>query len=135
MKKLLLFFIGLCIVSSTFAQKDTPAQLLEGGRIVLEAIRLFKPHQRKVKEERDCTLSLCFDNQTEERIKIFIQSILLEEEESLIEIYSSAGHQDCSYSITAGIYSYEIQSEEGDILRKAEVNVKACRAVLIEVKE
>ena len=134
MKKLFLFFIGLCIVSSTFAQKDTPAQLLEGGKMILEAIRLFKLDKEK-KKEKDCTLSICFDNQTAERVKIFVQSILMEEEEIPIEIYSSAGNQDCSYSITAGIYSYEVQSEEGDILRKAEVNVKACRAVLIEVKE
>lgn len=132
MKNVIILALLLGGSNILYGQKVKPDYLLEGGKIVLEALRIFKS-SKLPPPPTNCTMSLCFDNHSNESLRILITQTFVSAKDT-IELYSSPGGTDCTYSVQEGIYNYTVFSE-GDIIRKAEVQLNSCDSFVLKLNE
>jgi len=134
MKKIsILLIIGLSTSMLNAQTPSTNSELIEGGKLILEIIKIFKPEKKP--SDQECLRSICFENLTEGKIKVTLNRIGDRKRGAKIEIISLKGGNDCSYSLKSGIYAYEIKSETDEILKKAELNFIECTSLLIKVSD
>ncbi len=128
-----IFYLLLAIIVNQSAFSQTKSQeIIEGGKFVLEAIKLFK--KGDLPDEQPCENSICFENQTKNKLSVTLQ-VRSALSANPIKIMSSAYGRDCSYSVEQGIYHYLVLNEAGDTVRMAEAKLEVCSNLLIKISD
>jgi len=147
MRKIILAAAVIITVNAA-AQSNTASNLIEGGKTLVELVRVFKspknaiPQQNFVEKKDSCLIK----NTSDLGIKNSTGKILL------VSLYKRNGNvydagflsmrvlprnQEYFYELKAGIYKIKLEIEEGEvkkIFREGEVKFNACDNLVKEIK-
>ena len=147
MSKLILFAVTI-IAFTASAQNNTASNIIEGGKTLVEYVRVFKMpkyvmSQQSIVEKKDsCTVK----NTTDFSVKNSTEKSLLVSlyrrngniyEASVLSLKILPKNQENLYEIKAGIYKIKYEMEEADekkIIREGEVKLIACENIFKEIK-
>ena len=147
MSKLILSAVAI-ITFTASAQNNTASNIIEGGKTLVELVRVFKMpkylmSQQPIVEKKDsCTVK----NTTDFSVKNSTAKSLLVSlhrrngniyEASVLSLNFLPKNQETLYEIKAGIYKIKYEMEEADekkIIREGEVKLIACENIFKEVK-
>ena len=147
MSKLILSAVAI-ITFTASAQNNTASNIIEGGKTLVELVRVFKMpkylmSQQPIVEKKDsCTVK----NTTDFSVKNSTEKSLLVSlyrrngniyEASVLSLKILPKNQEILYEIKAGIYKIKYEMEEADekkIIREGEVKLIACENIFKEVK-
>jgi len=137
---------------SLIAQNDLTTNIIEGGKTLVELIRVLKPQKQQyttpgvIELEDSCQLGqqadLCFKNTDTLAIKVYLYKRNGSVYESIpLTIQLSRSTQECLYAIRSGIYKYRLETEtkKGEVITKAvlregELKLKPCDRVTRNIK-
>ena len=148
MRKLILSAVVIININAA-AQSNTAYNIIEGGKTLVELVRVFKTpkyilQQQPVVEKKD---SCALKNTTEICIKNATGKPLL------VSLYRRNGHvyeagvlslkilpknQECLYELKAGIYKIKFEIEDGALkksIREGEMKLIACENIFKEIKK
>ena len=147
MSKLILSAVTI-IAFTASAQNNTASNIIEGGKTLVELVRVFKMpkyvmSQQSIVEKKDsCTVK----NTTDFSVKNSTEKSLLVSlyrrngniyEASVLSLKILPKNQENLYEIKAGIYKIKYEMEEADekkIIREGEVKLIACENIFKEIK-
>lgn len=150
MRKYLL--LAVCMyATSVRAQNNTASNLIEGGRTLVELVRIFKTPKNNVAASTQtiplktdsCTIKnisdLCFKNTTAKSLYV---SLFKRNgntyEANVLTIKILPKTQECWYELKSGIYKFKIEVDGDDdkkvIYREGEMKLSACENVVKEIK-
>lgn len=151
MRKYLL--LAVCMyTTSVWAQDNTASNLIEGGKTLVELVRVFKTPKNNVTANTptailktdSCTIKnisdLCFKNTTAKSLYVSLfKRNGNNYEASVLTIKILPKMQECWYELKAGIYKFkiEVDSDTGDkkiLFREGELKLSACENVIKEIK-
>lgn len=129
-------------VKSVFSQ-NKPNPVIEGGKTLLELIRVFKTPRQTAAVSDSCALKqtndLCFKNSS---TKILAVSIYKRTDSGYdarpFSLKILPAKEECLYEMKAGIYKYRIEIEgiQGKpVLTEGELKLQACENMQREIKE
>lgn len=150
MKKLILSAVAIITISAS-AQNNTAANIIEGGKTLVELVRVFKTPKNAfvqqpipLAEKKD---SCAVKNISDISIKNSTDKPLLVSvyrrngnlyEPGVISMKILPKNQETIYELKAGIYKikYETENEEDEkkIIREGEIKLLACANVFKEIK-
>ena len=133
---------------NTAAQNNTATNIIEGGKTLVELVRVFKMPRylmyiQPVVEKKD---SCAIKNITDFTIKNSTGKPLLVSlyrrngniyEAGVLSLKILPKNQETIYEIKAGIYKMKFESEEDDekkIIREGEIKITSCENVFKEIK-
>jgi len=134
---------------NTSAQNSTATNIVEGGKILVEVIRIFKmpryimPLPQPVIERKD---SCSIKNVSDFTIKNSTANPLLVSlyrrngniyEPGILSLKILPKNQETLYELKAGIYKIKFQTEEDEeakLFREGEIKLNACENVFREIK-
>ncbi len=137
------------VAINTSAQNNTAANIIEGGKTLVELVRVFKmprylmPLPAPVVEKKD---SCSVKNITDFTIKNLTGKTLLVSlyrrngniyETGFLSLKILPKNQEILYEIKAGIYKMKFETEEGEekkVFREGEIKLKPCENVFKEIK-
>jgi len=150
MRTIILSAIALLHVTAT-AQSNTTANIIEGGKTLVELVRIFKtpknlvygvPQQNIVEKKDSCTVKnttdICIKNSTANPLLVSLyrrNGNVYETAVLTMKILSKG--QECLYEIKAGIYKIRFGAEideEEIMIREGEMKFVACENVFKEIK-
>lgn len=108
---------ALLLPAMSFGQSDLETAI-RGGEILLTGLTAFK--LAKTDPHATTILTLCVKNKLEGKITYTIVGIDSEENEIRKELVIPKSGKECLYDLPKGVYTYEIQLEDGTIYKKAE---------------
>ena len=147
MSKLILSAVTI-IAFTASAQNNTASNIIEGGKTLVELVRVFKMpkyvmSQQSIVEKKDsCTVK----NTTDFSVKNSTEKSLLVSlyrrngniyEASVLSLKILPKNQENLYEIKAGIYKIKYEMEEDDvkkIIRQGEIKLIACENIFKEIK-
>jgi hypothetical protein len=145
--------IVLCIFATAArAQNSTASNLIEGGKTLVELVRIFKTPKNNVVSNAvqestktdSCTLKnisdLCFKNSTGKSLYISLykrNGTVYETVPLTIKVLPKV--QECLYELRAGIYKFKIEMD-GDAdkkitFREGEIKLMACENAVKEIRQ
>ena len=150
MRKYLL--IAACLYgTAASAQNSTASNLIEGGKTLVELVRVFKTPKNNIitnnaaiqTKTDSCSIKnisdLCFKNTTGKSlyISLFKRNGAVYETTALtITVLPKA--QECWYELRAGIYKFKIETDDAQdkrfIFREGELKLTACENAVKEIK-
>ena len=150
MKKYLL--LALCsFAAAARAQNSTASNLIEGGKTLVELVRVFKTPKNNItgntvpdnSKTDSCTIKnisdLCFKNTTAKSVYISLykrNGAVYETIPLTIKILPKA--QECWYELRAGIYKFKMETDgEADkkiTFREGEMKLTACENAVKDIK-
>lgn len=150
MKKYLL--PALCFFAAAArAQNSTASNLIEGGKTLVELVRVFKTPKNNISgntapdnaKTDSCTIKnisdLCFKNTTAKSVYISLykrNGAVYETVPLTIKVLPKA--QECWYELRAGIYKFKMEMDgEADkkiTFREGEMKLAACENAVKEIK-
>jgi hypothetical protein len=131
------------------AQNNTTANIIEGGKTLVELVRIFKMPKylmlplQPVSEKKD---SCSIKNISDFTIKNSTAKPLLVSlyrrngniyETALLSLKILPKNQETLYEIKAGIYKIKFETEEGEekkVFREGEIKINACENIFKEIK-
>ena len=134
---------------NTSAQNNTAANIIEGGKALVELVRVFKmpryfiPFPQPVVEKKDSCL---IKNTSDFTIKNSTNKPLLVSlyrrngniyEPGILSLKILPKNQETLYELKAGIYKMKFETEEDEekkIFREGEIKLNACENVFREIK-
>ena len=147
MRRLILSMVVM-MASTASAQNSTASNIIEGGKTLVELVRVFKspkntmPQQNLVEKKDSCTIKnisdFCIKNSMDKPI--------------LVSLYKRNGNgydatvltmkvvpknQEWLYELKSGIYKMKLEIEEEGvkkIFREGEIKLKACENLVKEIK-
>jgi hypothetical protein len=146
--KIILFMLALLISGSSMAQNNITANIIEGGKTVVELVRVIKTprntmgQQPLVEKKDSCAIKnvsdMCIKNVTANPLLVS----LYRRKDSGYETVSLSvkvlpKHQEFLFELRAGIYKMKIEMEAGDVkklFREGEIKINACDNVFKEIK-
>jgi hypothetical protein len=150
MRKLILLAVAIITITAS-AQNNTAANIIEGGKVLAELVRVFKtpksafvqPPLALVEKKDSCAVK----NISDISIKNLTDKPLLVSvykrngnlyEPGVISLKILPKNQETIYELKAGIYKikYETENEDDDkkTIREGEVKLIACTNVYKEIK-
>ena len=131
------------------AQNNTASNIIEGGKTVVELIRVFKaprytmPPQAIVEKKDSCSLKnvsdLSFKNSTDKGLYISLykrNGSTYEPNVLTMKVLPKA--LECLYELRAGIYKFKIEIDGEDderiVYREGEMKLVACENIIREIK-
>ena len=150
MRKYLL--LAVCMyATSVRAQNNTASNLIEGGRTLVELVRIFKTPKNNVAagtqtiplKTDSCAIKnisdLCFKNTTAKSLYVSLfKRNGNNYEGSVLTIKILPKTQECWYELKSGIYKFKIEVDGDDdkkvIYREGEMKLLACENVVKEIK-
>lgn len=143
-KILFLLLAGICL--HTQAQRNTANNIIEGGRIVVDILRLIKSPKNSmaftsgaiqpslISTDSCATKSLgniCYKNSSGKNLYITLYKRNGNAYSALpLTLAMLNNSKECLYEIQSGIYKYKIEYENEDekrvILREGEMKIAAC---------
>jgi len=148
MRTLILSAIALLHVTAT-AQTNTTANIIEGGKTLVELVRVFKtpkyitPVQTPVVEKKDScalkyTTDICIKNSGASPMLVSLYrrngNVY---EPGVLSLKISAKNQECLYELKAGVYKIKYEIEEGAVkklIKEGEIKLNACENMFKEIK-
>jgi hypothetical protein len=145
-------FISAAIVLVTInasAQNNTAANIIEGGKTLVELVRVFKipkylmvPAQPVVDRKDSCSIKNISDftikNSTGKPLLVSLYrrngNIY---ETAFLSLKILPKNQETLYEIKAGIYKVKFETEDGDekkLFREGEIKLNACENIFREIK-
>jgi len=141
---------AVLINMNTAAQNNTAANIIEGGKTLVELVRVFKTprnavySQNFVKKKDSCVLKnvcdLSFKNSTSKALYISLykrNGNLYEANVLTMKVLPKA--QECLYELKSGIYKFKIQIDGEDdkliVYREGELKLTACENIIKEIKQ
>ena len=145
--------IAFCIFTTVVrAQNSTASNLIEGGKTLVELVRIFKTPKNSVagnalqepSKTDSCTLKnisdLCFKNSTGKSLYISLykrNGAVYETVPLTIKVLPKV--QECWYELRAGIYKFKIEMD-GDAdkkitFREGEMKLTACENAVKEIRQ
>ena len=148
MRKLIL----AAVVITTFtaaAQNNTAANIIEGGKTLVELVRVFKtpkyilPLQPVVEKKDSCVLKnttdMCIKNSTENPLLVSLYKRNGHVYEPwVLTLKILPKHQEFLYELKAGVYKIKYEIEEGAVkklIREGEIKLNACENTFKEIKK
>ena len=148
MRKLIL----AAVVITTFtaaAQNNTAANIIEGGKTLVELVRVFKtpkyilPLQPVVEKKDSCVLKnttdMCIKNSTENPLLVSLYkrngNVY---EPCVLTLKILPKNQEFLYELKAGVYKIKYEIEEGAVkklIREGEIKLNACENTFKEIKK
>ena len=144
-----LLMAALAITTSASAQNNTAGNIIEGGRVLVELVRVLKipksnmiPHA--VAERKDSCFvknicDLCLKNASGKSV---IVSLFKRSgngyEAGVLSCKILPRNQECWYELKAGIYKMKIEKEEGEVFKiyqEGELKLVACSNTFREIKD
>jgi hypothetical protein len=147
MRKLILTAV-VFITGTVAAQNNTASNLIEGGKTLVELVRVFKspknnmPQQNVVEKKDSCSIKnisdLCIKNNTAKTL--------------LVSLYKRNGNgydagvllmrvlpknQEYFYELKSGIYKMKLETEEAEIkkvFREGEIKLNACENLVKDIR-
>jgi len=134
---------------NTLAQNNTAANIIEGGKTLVELVRVFKtprylmPLPQPVVERKD---SCSIKNVSDYTIKNSTAKPLLVSfyrrngniyEPGILSLKILPKNQETLYELKAGIYKIKFETEEDDeakVFREGEIKLSACENIFKEIK-
>jgi len=134
---------------NTLAQNNTAANIIEGGKTLVELVRVFKtprylmPLPQPVVERKD---SCSIKNVSDYTIKNSTAKPLLVSfyrrngniyEPGILSLKILPKNQETLYELKAGIYKIKFETEEDDeakVFREGEIKLIACENIFKEIK-
>lgn len=131
------------------AQNNTAATIIEGGKTLVELVRVFKTPKASlvseppvVKRVDSCavksTTDICVKNSTG---KALLVSLFRRNgnayETAVLSLRVLPKNQECLYELKSGVYKIKLETEENGIktgLREGEIKFNACENVFREIK-
>ncbi|MBL7702331.1 MAG: hypothetical protein JNM14_08770 [Ferruginibacter sp.] len=150
MKKLILSAVAIVTITAS-AQNNTAANIIEGGKVLAELVRVFKTPKSafvqpplQIAEKKDsCSVKSISDisikNSTDKPllVSVFRRNGNLYET-GVISLKILPKNQETIYELKAGIYKikYETEDEEDEkqTIREGEIKLIACTNVFKEIK-
>ena len=150
MRKYLL--LAVCMyTTSVWAQNNTASNLIEGGKTLVELVRVFKTPKNSVTANTptailktdSCTVKnisdLCFKNTTAKSLYISLfKRNGNNYEVSVLTIKILPKMQECWYELKAGIYKFKIEVDGDDnkknVYSEGEMKLSACENGIKEIK-
>lgn len=146
------FIIALCIFNiAVKAQNSTASNLIEGGKTLVELVRIFKTPKNNVTANTPADVSkldscaiknssdLCFKNSTVKSVYISLykrNGTVYETTPLTVKILPRT--QECWYELRAGIYKFKIETDgEADkkiTFREGEMKLAPCENAVKEIK-
>lgn len=147
MKRLILYALLLLSLSAA-AQSNTATNIIEGGKTLVELVRIFKAPrytmpQAEVAEKKDsCALKsftdVCLRNNTG---KILLASLYRRSgttyETVALTLRILPKNQEWLYEVKSGIYKLKLETEEPDgrkPFREGEIKLNACENLIRDIK-
>ena len=150
MRKYLLLVLCFFALAAR-AQNSTASNLIEGGKTLVELVRVFKTPKNNIAGSKvpdyaksdSCTIKnisdCCFKNSTTKSVYISLykrNGAVYETVPLTIKILPKA--QECWYEIRAGIYKFKIEMDGEDdkkiTFREGEMKLAACENAVKEIK-
>lgn len=155
MKTVVLILLIMLCCRRLSAQSNVGSTIVEGGRALIELIKVIKMPKRKAADKpvevsskkelssENCYLKqqsdLCFLNSTDQSLVISIYRRSGDSyEESPFTMKVISRKEECWFALKAGIYKYKIEIDRGLmnlLLREGEFKLEACENMLREIKE
>jgi hypothetical protein len=150
MRKCLL--LAVCMYTTAlWAQNNTASNLIEGGKTLVELVRIFKTPKNNVTANTQtaplktdsCTIKntsdLCFKNTTAKSLYVSLfKRNGNNYEANVLTIKILPKTQECWYELKAGIYKFKIEVDGEDdkkvVYREGEMKLLACENVSKEIK-
>lgn len=144
--------IAICMYSATApAQNNTASNLIEGGKTLVELVRVFKTPKNNVTANTQpaaiktdsCTIKnisdLCFKNTTAKSLYVSLfKRNGNNYEANVLTIKILPKTQECWYELKAGIYKFKIEVDGEDdkkvVYREGEMKLSACENTVREIK-
>jgi hypothetical protein len=136
------------ITDNGAAQNNTASNLIEGGKTLVELVRVFKSpknnlsQQNLVEKKDSCSIKnisdLCIKNST---AKTLLVSLYKRNgngyDAGVLSMRVLPKNQEYFYEIKSGVYKMKLETEEGEIkkvFREGEVKLNACENLVKEIK-
>lgn len=145
----LIVAVAALINVNTFAQNNTAANIIEGGKTLVELVRVFKTPKTTLASEAppvirmdSCavknTTDICVKNATGKALQV---SLFRRNgntyETAVLSLKVLPKNQECLYELKSGVYKIKLETEENGIktsLREGEIKLNACENVFKEIK-
>jgi len=144
MRKLIIVVFA-AIAFNAAAQNNTASNLIEGGKTLVELVRVFKspktavPHQSFIENKDSCLqkslADICYKNNSGNNITIsfFKRTGLVYATALTLKIANNG--QECLYELQSGVYKYRIESgDQKLLLSEGELKLNACDKIVKEIK-
>jgi cell division protein YceG involved in septum cleavage len=145
----LIFALVVIISINAIAQNNTAANIIEGGKTLVELVRVFKMPRytmslQPVVEKKD---SCAIKNVTDFTIKNSTEEPLLVSlyrrngnvyEVGVLSLKILPKNQETIYEIKAGIYNMKFETEADDekkMIRQGEIKLIGCQHIFKEIKK
>jgi hypothetical protein len=139
MKKIIIFLVGICMCLICQAQvtgstNTTGAQYIEGARLVIDILQLFKKSNvtpftaRQQKRGSLCNFCL-FNSDTTQRIKVTLVSkniIILDP----IILVIKPNQKECSFQIQCGIYNCKVEGIDEKVISWGDIYINEKEVLL-----
>lgn len=137
------------ITINTAAQNNTASNIIEGGKTLVELVRVFKTPKNSlisepVAEKRADSCSLksttdaCIKNSTGKPLLVSLYrrngNVY---EAGILTLKISPKNQECLYELKAGVYKMKLETEENGVrvsIREGEIKLNACENIFKDVK-
>jgi hypothetical protein len=134
---------------NTSAQNNTAANIIEGGKTLVELVQIFKTPKTSlaseppaVKRLDSCliksTTDICIKNSVG---KPLLVSLFRRNgnvyETAVLSLKILSKNQECLYELKSGVYKIKLETEENGTktsLREGEIKLNACENVFREIK-
>lgn len=148
MRRLILAATCLITISST-AQNNTAHNIIEGGKALIELVRIFKTPktdmalpQTAVEKKDSCAMKsitdMCIKNSTEKPVLVSLYKRNGNVYEAgVLSLKIMPKNQEFLYELKAGVYKIKFETEEGTVkrlLREGEIKLNACENMFKEIK-
>ncbi len=134
--------------AKTSAQNYTANNIIEGGKTLVELVRVFKipknslAQQNIIEKKDSCavrsTSDLCIKNATANSILVTLfKRTGNGYEPGSLTAKISPKNQECWYELKSGVYKFRLQTNDGDSLklfREGELKLNPCANMVKEIK-
>jgi hypothetical protein len=134
---------------NTAAQNNTTANIIEGGKTLVELVRVFKTPKTTlvseppaIKRVDSCavknTTDLCIKNSTGKPLLVsFFRRNGNLYEPGTLSLKILPKNQECLYELKSGVYKIKLETEENGVktsFREGEIKLNACTNFYKEIK-
>lgn len=148
MRKLILLAVAIITLNAS-AQNNTTANIIEGGKVLAELVRVFKtprfafiqPPLSHVEKKDSCAVKSISDVSIKNSTgKPLLVSVYRRNgnlyEAGVISLKILPKNQETIYELKAGIYKikYETEDDKKEIIREGEIKLIACKNYFEEIK-
>lgn len=140
--------VAVLVNTGSFAQNNTATNIIEGGKTLVELVRVFKTSRTSlaseppaVKKSDSCaikgTTDICIRNAAGKPllVSLFRRNGNLYEN-AVLSLKILPKNQECLYELKSGVYKIKLETEENGVktsLREGEIKLNACENVFKEI--